>query len=113
MANQSGMKRTILLVDDDELILRIENSSAHCGGAMYRETVTVTATFTDPDGGDTHSATIDWGDATVVVGTGRSNAQRKESGKLRRVARYRLRRPAPSTGPLLSGRPRPVMNSVK
>jgi PKD repeat protein len=30
------------------------------------QTVTLTATFTDPDAGDTHTATIDWGDGTIV-----------------------------------------------
>ncbi len=30
------------------------------------QTVTLTATFTDPDAGGTHTATIDWGDGTVV-----------------------------------------------
>jgi PKD repeat protein len=30
------------------------------------QTVTLTATFTDPDAGGTHTATIDWGDGTIV-----------------------------------------------
>jgi PKD repeat protein len=31
-----------------------------------RRTVSLAATFIDPDGGDTHTATIDWGDGTIA-----------------------------------------------
>src|SRR4029077_11995805 len=49
---------------------------------------------------------------TVENGAGVSNASKNDDRKLRRTAKYTLRRPSPSSGPL-AGRPRTCWNSVK
>jgi Ca2+-binding RTX toxin-like protein len=48
------------------VITSLSNSSPACGGATEGQEVTVSATFTDADPEDTHTATIDWGDGTVT-----------------------------------------------
>jgi hypothetical protein len=47
----------------------VTTSSPSCGGARDGDSVAVSATFTDANHGDTHTATIDWGDGTVTSGT--------------------------------------------
>jgi hypothetical protein len=48
---------------------QVTTSSPSCGGARDGDTVAVSATFTDANHGDTHTATIDWGDGTVTSAT--------------------------------------------
>lgn len=70
---------TVTILDDDTggnppLILSLSNSSPGCGGAAAEDLVTISATFSDPDSGETHSASINWGDGTTTAGTVDVNA---------------------------------------
>ena len=51
------------------VIVSITNSSPECGFVTHGDQVTVSATFTDANATDTHTATINWGDGTTTVGT--------------------------------------------
>ena len=51
------------------VITAISNSSPTCGGVLQGERVTVSASFTDANAGDTHTASINWGDGITTVGT--------------------------------------------
>ncbi|MEZ6039741.1 MAG: PKD domain-containing protein [Planctomycetaceae bacterium] len=62
-----------ILNDDDEIntapeIITVTTDATMADKALPGETVALTATFTDSDAGDTHSATIDWGDGTTSAG---------------------------------------------
>ena len=50
-------------------ITALANNSPGPGGVAAQRPVTVSGTFTDPDLGDTHTATIDWGDDTTSAAT--------------------------------------------
>jgi Ca2+-binding RTX toxin-like protein len=51
------------------VITAISNSSPDCGGVFQGESVSVSASFTDANAGDSHTATINWGDGTTSAGT--------------------------------------------
>jgi hypothetical protein len=80
-ADNSSYTVTVTVTDDDSgvgndtLVVTVNNvapvvtaftsSSPAIGGAREGQTVSVSATFTDPGELDTHTASIDWGDGTT------------------------------------------------
>ncbi|MEZ6128115.1 MAG: Calx-beta domain-containing protein [Planctomycetaceae bacterium] len=65
---------TFTLLNDDVSnqspeLLTAETDATFADKAEPGDTVTLSATFTDPDAGDMHTAVIDWGDGTTSAGT--------------------------------------------
>ncbi|MCA9177544.1 MAG: hypothetical protein KDB14_23825 [Planctomycetales bacterium] len=64
---------TLTIVNDDAsnqppVITSVATDATFVAKAEPGDVVTLAATFTDPDAGDLHIATIDWGDGTTSVG---------------------------------------------
>src|SRR5207253_1626011 len=72
---------SILPVNDPPLIASFTSDSPHCGNAGPDEIVTAKVAFTDPDLGDSHTATVSWGDSTPSETIKIASAAREFSAK--------------------------------
>lgn len=70
----AGIASTVLTITNDDalnsppMILSVSTNASVTSPIGPDDTVTLSATFTDPDDGDTHVATIDWGDGATSLG---------------------------------------------
>ena len=58
----------ILKANDPPEIISVLSDATFANQALPGDTVTLTTVFTDPNAGNSHTASIDWGDGTVTAG---------------------------------------------
>ena len=74
ISGNSNATAMLTILNDDFVtnaapeLVTVTTDATMADKALPRETVSLTAMFTDADAGDTHTATIDWGDGTTSNG---------------------------------------------